>query len=561
MSQRDLIQIALFVGTVFVVTPLMGRYMAAVFAGERISARTLLGGVEKVIYLLAGVDPRREMGWGRYFGAVLAFSLFGVLAVVGIQMTQQFLPLNPQKLPNVPFPLAFNMAVSFVTNANSSAYAGEPAMSYGTQILAICVQRFVSAATGMAVAMAFIRGLVRRSSGTVGNFWADLTRAILYILLPLSLVFAVVLVGQGVVQSFAPYREATTLEGARQVIPLGPAASQVAIEVLGTSGGGPFGQNSAHPSENPTPFSNFLQMVAILSIPAGLTYTFGCMAGNRRQGWVLFGAMLFLFLAGLAVAGLAETATNAATGLTASMEGKETRFGVMNSVLFANVATGASCGAANAVHDSFSPLAGMVAMINMMLGGVMFGGVGAGLYGILVFAILAVFIAGLLVGRTPEYLGKKIEARDIACAVAAVIAPTAAILAGTALACVAGASNSIHPGPHGFSEILYSWTAAVANNGSESAGGNPNANLHHFLAASAMGVGRFAVIAAVLALGGNLGGKRAAQPSAATFPTDRFTFAALLVGVVLIVGALACFPALSLGPLAEHLLARAGRIF
>ena len=561
MNQRDFVQVALFLGALFVVTPFLGRWMAGVFAGEK--TLPFLRQLEKLIYRLAGIDARREMGWKRYLGVLLAFNALGVLSVLALEMTQAWLPLNPQKLPNLPFPLAFSTAISFVTNTNWQAYAGESTMSYGTQMLALCVQNFLSAATGLAVAIALIRGLTRRSRETLGNFWADLTRGTLYVLLPLSFLFALVLAGQGVVQSLAPYADIATVEGARQTIPLGPAASQIAIKQIGTNGGGFFGQNSAHPFENPTPLTNFLEIFVIFAIPAGLTYTFGCMAGNRRQGWAIFGAMLVLFIAGFAVAWPSELAHNPATGLTASMEGKETRFGVMNSVLFATVTTDASCGAVNAMHDSLAPLTGMVTLVNMMLGEVVFGGVGAGLYGMLIFAILTVFIAGLMVGRTPEYLGKKIEAREITWAVVAVLVPSVAILAGTAIGCMtaAGVSSIANLGPHGFSEILYTFTSVTANNGSAFAGLNANTDFYNDLTALAMLIGRFAVIVPVLAIAGSLGAKKSAPPSAGTFPTDGVTFAVLLMAVVLIVGALTFFPALSLGPVVEHLLAQAGRTF
>ncbi|MEI8235078.1 MAG: potassium-transporting ATPase subunit KdpA [Verrucomicrobiota bacterium] len=561
MNQRDFVQLALFLGGLFAVTPLLGRWMAGVFAGEK--ALPFLKRLEALIYRLAGIDARSEMGWKRYLGALLAFNALGIAAVLALQMTQAWLPLNPQKLPNIPFALAFNTAVSFVTNTNWQAYSGESTMSYGTQMLALCVQNFLSAATGMAVAVALIRGLTRRSCETLGNFWADLTRATLYVLLPLSFLFALVLAGQGVVQSLAPYADVTTVEGARQTIPLGPAASQIAIKQIGTNGGGFFGQNSAHPFENPTPLTNFLEIFMIFAIPAGLTHTFGCMAGNRRQGWAVFGAMLTLFIAGFAVAWPSELAHNPATGLTASMEGKETRFGVMNSVLFATVTTDTSCGAVNAMHDSLAPLTGMVTLVNMMLGEVVFGGVGSGLYGMLIFAILTVFIAGLMVGRTPEYLGKKIEAREITWAVVAVLVPAGAILVATAVGCVtkAGVSSLANQGPHGFSEILYAFTSAVANNGSAFAGLNANTDFYNFLTAAVMLIGRFAVMAPALAIAGSLAAKKSAPPSAGTFPTDSVTFAVLLMAVVLIVGALTFFPALSLGPVIEHLLAQAGRTF
>lgn len=563
MNERDFLQVALFLGALIALTPLLGQWMAAVSAGEKTFLTPVLGGLEALIYRLSGIDTRREMNWKRYVGALLVFNVLGIVTVLLIEMTQAWLPFNPQKLPSIPFALAVNTAVSFVTNTNWQAYSGESTMSYGTQMMALCVHNFLSAATGIAVALALIRGLTRRCSETLGNFWADVTRATLYVLLPLSLIFALVLAGQGVVQTFAPYTEVATLEGAKQVIPLGPAASQIAIKQIGTNGGGFFGQNSAHPFENPTPLTNFLEILVIFAIPAGLTYTFGSMAGNRRQGWAIFGAMLALFVIGFAVAWSAELAHNPATGLTASMEGKETRFGIMNSALFATVTTDASCGAVNCMHDSVAPLTGLVALVNMMLGEVIFGGVGAGLYGMLIFALLTVFIAGLMVGRTPEYLGKKIESREITWAVVAVLAPAAVILVSTAIGCVtkAGVSSIANPGPHGFSEILYAFTSSVANNGSAFAGLNANTDFYNYLTALAMFIGRFAIIVAVLAIAGSLAPKKSAPPSAGTFPTDSFTFAALLMAVVLIVGALTFFPALLLGPIVEHLLAQAGRTF
>lgn len=563
MNERDFVQLALFVGALFVITPVLGRYMARIFSGEKTFFSRWFGGIEKGIYRLCGIDPYREMTWTHYLWALLGFNALGIVTVVGIQMTQAWLPLNPQSLPNLSFPLAFNTAVSFITNTNWQAYSGESTMSYGTQMITLCVHNFLSAATGIAVAVALIRGLTRRSAETLGNFWADVTRATLYILLPLSFILALVLMQQGVVQSLAPYADATTVEGGKQTIPLGPAASQIAIKQLGTNGGGFFGANSAHPFENPTPFTNFLEMLAIFVIPAGLTYTFGQMAGNRRQGWAIFGAMMVLFLAGFFITWNAELGHSPVTGLTASMEGKETRFGVMNSALFATVTTAASCGAVNTMHDSIAPLSGLVTMANMMLGEVIFGGVGAGLYGMLLFAIMTVFIAGLMVGRTPEYLGKKIEAREITWAVVAMLAPAATILVGTAIGCVTrmGVSSIANPGPHGFSEILYAFTSTVANNGSAFAGLNANTPFYNYGTAIAMLIGRFAIIIPVLAIAGSLGCKKSAPASLGTFPTTGATFTALLVGVILIVGGLIFFPAISLGPIIEHLLAQSGRAF
>jgi K+-transporting ATPase ATPase A chain len=563
MNERDFVQVSLFVGALLVATPVLGRYMTRVFTGEKTWVSRGFGGIEKGIYRICGIDPHREMTWVGYLWALLAFNALGIVIVATILMTQAWTPFNPQNLPNLSFPLAFNTAVSFVTNTNWQAYSGESTMSYGSQMTALCVQNFLSAATGMAVAVALIRGLTRRSAETLGNFWADATRATLYILLPLSFLLSLVLMQQGVIQSLAPYVTATSMEGAEQTIPLGPAASQIAIKQLGTNGGGFFGANSAHPFENPTPFTNFLEMLAIFSIPAGLTYTFGQMAGNRRQGWALFGAMLVLFLAGFFITWHAELGHNPASGLTASMEGKETRFGVMNSALFATVTTDASCGAVNSMHDSIAPLAGLVTLSNMMLGEVIFGGVGAGLYGMLLFAILTVFIAGLMVGRTPEYLGKKIEAREITWAVIAVLAPAVTILVGTAIGCIAqsGLSSIANPGPHGFSEILYAFTSSAANNGSAFAGLNANTAFYNYGTAIAMLIGRFVIIVPVLAIAGNLARKKIAPVSLGTFPTTGVTFTALLVGAILIVGGLTFFPALSLGPIVEHLLAQAGRVF
>src|SRR6185503_10307822 len=428
MNQGDWIQITLFVGLLVLCTPLLGGYMAKVFAGERMWLTRWLGPLERLLYRLAGCDAKAEMRWKTYLIALLLFNLFGFVVVFGLQVLQGWLPLNPQKFPNVPAALAFNTAVSFTTNTNWQAYSGESILSYLVQMLGLAVQNFLSAATGIAVLVALTRGLARRSAATVGNFWADLVRSTLYVLLPLSLVFALVLVGQGVVQTFSPYLDATSLEGKAHQIPLGPAASQIAIKQLGTNGGGVFGLNSAHPFENPTPLTNFLEMLAILLIPCALTYTYGTMVGSRRQGWAIFAAMMILFLVGLATALVAEHSNNPVLPNTANLEGKETRFGIVNSVLWATATTAASNGSVNAMHDSLSPLAGLVTLFNLMLGEVAFGGVGAGLYGMLMFVVLTVFMAGLMVGRTPEYLGKKIEKREVVLAMLAVLAPCAVVL-------------------------------------------------------------------------------------------------------------------------------------
>jgi len=535
--------------------------MHRVFTGEK--PLPVLGWLERMIFRLAGIDPSAEMKWTAYAGALLVFNGAGIVLLLALQMGQAFLPLNPENFPGVPFALALNTAVSFVTNTNWQAYSGEATMSYFTQMAGLAVQNFLSAATGLTVAVAFTRGLVRRSGGAIGNFWADLVRGVIHLLLPLSFLMAVVMIWQGVPQSLESHVTAATLSGAEQVIPLGPAASQIAIKQLGTNGGGFFGVNAAHPFENPTPLTNFLQMLAIFAIPGGLTSFFGRMTGDRRQGWVLFGVMLSLFLAGFAASWWAESRPNPALDITQAMEGKEVRFGVMNSVLFSTITTDASCGAVNAMHDSLSPLAGGVAILNMLLGEVVFGGVGAGLYGMLLFAVVTVFLAGLMVGRSPEYLGKKLEAAEIRWSVVGVLAPSVCILVGLAVACAAPAGSATlgNQGPHGFSEMLYAFASASANNGSAFAGLGANNDFYNYALAIAMLAGRFGVIIPVLAVSGNLAGKKYSPPSSGTFPTYGATFGILLVSVILIVGALTFFPALCLGPVAEHILMVSVRTF
>ena len=605
MNERDFLQLALYLVALVALTPMLGKFMARVLQGERTFLSPIFGPVERGIYKLGGVDAHREMTWFGYASALLAFNILGCLLTLAQLMTQTWLPLNPANLPNVPFALALNTAVSFMTNTNWQAYSGEATMSYFSQMGGLAVHNFTSAATGIGAALALIRGLSRKGSAgfqpasggilpsvTLGNFWADLTRSTLYILLPLSFVFALVLVSQGVVQNFRNYDTATLIapyetEVAKtddagqpvkdaqgnavmekktvteQTIPQGPAASQIAIKQLGTNGGGYFGVNSAHPFENPTPLSNFLEMLAILLLPSALVYTFGVMVGDRRQGWSIWSAMFALFLIGFAVAWFAEVQPNPVTGLTSAMEGKEQRFGVMNSVLWAAATTDASNGSVNAMHDSLSPLAGLVTIVNIQLGEVVFGGIGAGLYGMLMFVILTVFIAGLMVGRTPEYLGKKIEAAEIKWAVVAVLAPCVLILTGTALgvSCEAGLTGLNNQGPHGLSEILYAFSSAAGNNGSAFAGLGVNTNFYNYLLAAIMFLGRFAIIIPVLAIAGSMARKKVAPPSAGTFPTTGATFSILLVGVILIVGALTFFPVLSLGPIVEHLLMQSGRTF
>ena len=538
--------------------------MVRVFAGDAHFLSRVFGQVERSIYKLSGINPAQEMSWKAYAIAMLAFNVVGGVVLLLIELTQQWLPLNPQHLPNVPFVLAFNTAVSFMTNTNWQAYSGENTMSYFTQMAGLAVHNFVSAATGIAIAVALIRGLVRKQTQSIGNFWADLTRCTLYLLLPLSILIAIVLAQQGVVQTFAGYPTATTLEGAQQQIPLGPIASQIAIKQLGTNGGGFLGQNSAHPFENPTPLTNFIEVFVIFWFGSALVYMFGQMAGDRRQGWAIWAAMFVLFIAGFATLWWAELQPNPALGLTTpSLEGKEVRFGQFNSALFATVTTDASCGAVNTMHDSLTPLGGLVPFINMMLGEVIFGGVGAGFYGMLMFVLLTVFIAGLMVGRTPEYLGKKIEAREVTWAVVAVLAPPVVILCGSALTMLYPAAlNSLNnAGPHGLGEVVYAFTSAAANNGSAFAGINANTDWYNYMLALNMFVGRFAIIIPVLAIAGSLAGKKTSPPSSGTFPTNGSVFTILLVSIVLIVGALTFFPVLSLGPIVEHFLMQGGRTF
>lgn len=566
MTELELLQIALFLGTLVISTPLLGRYMARVFTGERTLLTPLLRPLESLIYRLTGIDATTEQTWRGYASALLAFNLLGFAVLLIILLAQGSLPLNPAGLAGVEPLLAFNTATSFVTNTNWQAYAGETTLSYLTQMLGLGVQNFVSAATGIAVLIALTRGLARRSTATIGCFWVDLVRAVLYVLLPLAVVMAVLLAGQGVVQNFNTYTPAVTLTGDAQLIPQGPAASQIAIKQLGTNGGGFFNTNSAHPYENPTPFTNFLQMLAILLIPAALTHTYGIMVGDTRQGWVIFAAMSVLFVGGLAAMLTAEYSPNpvlGAAGVAGIMEGKELRHGIANSVLWGAATTAASNGSVNAMHSSLSPLAGGVALLNILLGEVIFGGVGAGLYGMLIFVILTVFIAGLMVGRTPEYLGKKLEAREIKLAMIAVLLPSACILLFTALASVtdAGLSSRSSAGPHGLTEILYAFASGAGNNGSAFAGLNANTPFYNLLIGVAMWIGRFGVILPVLGIAGSMAVKRVAPPSPGTFPTDSVLFALLLIAVILIVGALTFFPALALGPIVEHFLMSAGRTF
>ena len=575
MTVNGILQIALFCLVILALTRPLGAYLERVLEGGRTWLRPVLHPVERGIYAVCGVDERTEQNWVAYGVSMLLFSLATAVSLYALMRLQAFLPLNPAGQSAVAPDLALNTAVSFATNTNWQSYVPETTMSYLTQMVGLTSHNFLSAAVGIVLAVALIRGFARRSVKTLGNFWVDLTRVTLYVLLPIAIAFALVLVWQGVPQNFADYTTATTLEGAKQVIAQGPVASQEAIKMLGTNGGGFFNANSAHPYENPTALTNFLQMVAIFSIGAALTSLFGRMVGNQRQGWALFGAMGLLFLAGVAVLYTAEAAGNpafASFGIdqTASslqaggnMEGKEVRFGIVNSALFATATTDASCGAVNTMHDSLMPLGGMIPLINMQLGEIIFGGVGSGLYGMLLFAIIAVFVAGLMVGRTPEYLGKKIEGREVKMAVLAILCLPLIMLGFTALATVVapGLAGPANSGPHGFSEILYAYTSAAANNGSAFAGISANTIFYNLTLAIGMFVGRFFVIVPMLAVAGSLAAKKIVPPSAGTFPTDGGLFVALLVGVIVIVGGLTFFPALALGPVIEHLAMGSGSFY
>jgi K+-transporting ATPase ATPase A chain len=590
MTANGWFQILLFFAIIFAVTKPLGAFMARVFSGERTFLDPVLKPVERLIYRLTWVDQEREMKWTEYAVSMLLFSAVSMLVLYVIQRVQLFLPWNPQKLAGVGPALAFNTAASFTTNTNWQNYSGESAMSYCTQMAGLAYHNFVSAAVGIALAIAFIRGIARREKETIGNFWVDMTRATLWILLPLCLIFAIVLVSQGVTQNLRPYDTAKLVEPqtiqstgpdgkavakviTEQVIAQGPVASQEAIKMLGTNGGGFFNANSAHPFENPTPFTNFLQMLSIFAIPAGLTYTLGKMTGSPHHGWAVWGAMAVLFFAGVTAAYWAEAQGNplfrgvdqhaSLTQPGGNMEGKEVRFGIANSALFATVTTDASCGAVNSMHDSFTPLGGMVPLVNIMLSEVVFGGVGAGLYGILIYVVLAVFIAGLMVGRTPEYLGKKIEAFDIKMAMLVTLVFPFTILVFTAISVLNrfGTSAIANPGPHGFSEILYAFVSTAANNGSAFGGLSGNTPWYNATLGINTLFGRFFMIIPMLAIAGNLARKQAVPPSAGTFPVTTPLFSVLLVGVIVIVGALTFFPALSLGPILEHLLLQAGKAF
>jgi K+-transporting ATPase ATPase A chain len=577
MTVNGWLQIAVFFLAVLVLTKPLGVYMFRVFEGGQPPLPRLFGPIERLLYRLCGVDPKREQSWQMYAFSLLIFSLMGMVVTYAIQRTQQFLPLNPQvngkKLGPVAADLAFNTAASFTTNTNWQAYTPETTMSYLTQMAGLAWHNFTSAAAGIAVALGMARGFTRNlkpdQPRTIGNFWVDLLRSTLYVLLPISVVGTLVLVGLGVIQNFSPYLEVTTLEGAKQTIAIGPVASQEVIKELGTNGGGFFNANSAHPFENPTSLTNFLEMILIFLIPAGLTYTYGRMTKDQKQGWCIFAAMSVLFLAGVATAYWAESKPNPALrGLpvdqsAGNFEGKETRFGIANSALWATVTTDTSCGAVNSMHDSFNPLGGLVPLTNMKLGEVIFGGVGVGLTGMLIFVVLSVFIAGLMVGRTPEYLGKKIETREVKYAMVYALIFGLFILGFSGWAAVMpyGTDSLNNAGPHGLSEILYAYTSACGNNGSAFAGLNANTPWWNVTLALTMLAGRFLMIVPVLAIAGSMVGKKTVPAGLGTFPTNGPLFTVLLLGVVIIVGALTFFPALTLGPILEQFAANAGNLY
>jgi potassium-transporting ATPase potassium-binding subunit len=575
MTANGLLQIAIFAAIIVAIAVPFGTYMARVFTGERTFLSPVLGPIESAIYWISGVDAKKEQHWLTYTVAVLLFNLACFASLYALLRLQYYLPYNPQGMTGMEPSLALNTAISFTTNTNWQNYGGETTLGYFAQMAGLTVHNFVSAATGIAIAIALIRGFARRSAQTIGNFWVDLTRCTLYVLLPVSIVVGMVFVWQGMPQNLGAYVDATTLEGAKQTIAQGPVASQIVIKTLGTNGGGFFNMNAAHPYENPTAFTTLLTVLLEFAIGAGLTMTFGRMVGNLKQGWALFGVMGILFLCGVLVSYWAESNGNpafaklgvdqaySATQAGGNMEGKEVRFGITQSSLFETTTTDTSTGAVNSMHDSYTPIGGLVAIVNMQLGEIIFGGVGSGLYGMLLFAIVALFIAGLMVGRTPEYLGKKLESREVKMAMLAMLSVPLSALGFSALASVlpAGLAGPENAGPHGFSEILYAFTSMTANNGSAFAGLTGNTHFYNLTGAIAMMIGRFAIIVPVLAIAGSLATKKLVPTSAGTFPTDNGLFVALLLGVIVITGGLIYFPADVLGPFVEHLQMNAGTLY
>ena len=573
MTVNGWIQILLYMAMIFAITKPLGSYMYRVFEGDRQPLPRLFGAIERLLYKLCGVDPKQQQDWKQYTLAMLVFSAITLLVTYGIERLQDVLPLNPQNFPPVAPDLAFNTAASFTTNTNWQAYSGESTMSYLTQMAGLAWHNFMSAAIGIGIALALARGITYRLQGgaakTLGNFWVDLVRATVYVLIPISIPIALLLVSQGVIQNFSAYVEIATLEGVKQTLAMGPVASQEIIKELGTNGGGFFNANSAHPFESANPLTNFIEMLLIFSIPAALTYTYGRMARDQKQGWVLFGAMALIFIVGVWVAYRSEAQGNplmrgmAVDQGAGNWEGKEARFGIANSALFATVTTATSCGAVNSMHDSFTALGGLVPLANIQLGELVFGGVGAGLYAMLIYVILSVFIAGLMVGRTPEYLGKKIESREIKLSMLYVLIFPLLILyySGWSLVAPYGVSSLNNAGPHELSEILYAYSSAAGNNGSAFAGLNANTPWFNVSLGLTMLAGRFLMIVPAMAVAGSLVGKKAVPESLGTFPTNGSLFVVLLVGVIIIVGALTFFPALALGPIVEHFLAQAGKVY
>lgn len=563
MTLENFLSLSAYIGALLLLAPLLGKYMARALFGERVFLSPILQPVEQLIYRCCVIDPKSEMHWKKYAIATAWFSLFGFLAVFLLLIFQHRLPLNPENFQGVSYPLAFNIAISFMTNTNWQAYSGESMLGYLVQTAGLSVQNFLSAAVGLAILLAFIRGLISKNAAKIGNFWVDIVRSCLYVLLPLSLIFSLFLISQGVVQNFSSYLKVKTLEGLEQILPMGPAASQIAIKQLGSNGGGFFGVNSAHPFENPTPFSNFLQVLAILLVPAALVYMFGVVTKQRKHAFMIFVVMLSIFLSALLVSLWSEHLPNPALLTARSLEGKEQRFGITDSILWSSATTAASNGAINSMHDSLSPIAGGIALLQILLGEIIFGGVGSGLYCMLLFVLLTVFLAGLMVGRTPEYLGKKLDSFDIQMVVLAIILPSAVVLIGAGISITLPLAHEsiLNQGPHGLSEILYAWASAANNNGSAFAGLNVNTNFYNLGLGIAMLIGRFGVIVPVLALAGNLANKKPLPKSSATFATDTPIFATLLVFIIVTIGALSFFPALVLGPLTEHLLMMTGHSF
>jgi potassium-transporting ATPase potassium-binding subunit len=560
---EDIVQLLIFVLLLILLSPFLGDYLYKVFSGKKHFFTKPLHGTENFIYKILGVNSDTEMDWKQYAISLLLFNLFGLIIVLILQLTQKYLFLNPNKLSNVEFWLALNTAISFTTNTNWQSYAGETTLSYLTQMLGLTVQNFLSAATGIAVLLALMRGISTRKGTTVGNFWVDITRSIIYVLLPMSIIFSIVLISQGVVQTFLTNINMSTLEGAKQTIPLGPAASQIAIKQLGTNGGGFFNANSAFPFENPTYFSNFLQVFAILIIPASLVFTYGKMLNSKKHAFVIFYVMLIIFISGLAISYVSEISGAKVIGQAQLMEGKEMRLGIFQSVLWSTATTVASNGSVNSMISSMSPLTGLVAMLNIQLGEIVFGGVGAGMYGMFLFILLTVFISGLMIGRTPEYFGKKIEANEIKWTIVAILIPNALILllSSLAISINPGLSSMLSKGPHGLSEILYAFSSAAGNNGSAFAGLNTNTMFFNICMGLAMLIGRFGIIIPVLAIAGSLVKKNIAPVTSGTLRSDNALFGFLLLSIILIVGALTFFPVLAIGPFLEHLLMNLGATF